>query len=199
MIKIEQLWQCGVLWLDGRENPESEEKNVYENKKKKYKVTYEIVDTTKPIILLSSSITAYKGNNVNLVNKAICADNYDKKPNCYIEGDYDINKVGKYNLKYIAVDSNNNRNEKKFVLNVKEKKKSNNNTNTSRNKYLIKDLIKEHKNDKTMIGIDVSSWQGNVDFKKVKNPKGGRVFEKWFICNSRRSGAGLRHFQTICL
>ena len=140
-----------------------------ENKKKKYKVTYEIVDTTKPIILLSSSITAYKGNNVNLVNKAICADNYDKKPNCYIEGDYDINKVGKYNLKYIAIDSNNNKNEKKFVLNVKEKKKSNNNTSTSRNKYLIKDLIKEHKNDKTMIGIDVSSWQGNVDFKKVKD------------------------------
>ena len=140
-----------------------------ENKKKKYKVTYEIVDTTKPIILLSSSVTAYKGNNVNLVNKAICADNYDKKPNCYIEGDYDINKIGKYNLKYIAVDSNNNKNEKEFVLDVKEKKKSNNNTNTSRNKYLIKDLIKEHKNDKTMIGIDVSSWQGNVDFKKVKN------------------------------
>ena len=81
-----------------------------ENKKKKYKVTYEIVDTTKPIILLSSSVTAYKGNNVNLVNKAICADNYDKKPNCYIEGDYDINKIGKYNLKYIAVDSNNNKN-----------------------------------------------------------------------------------------
>ena len=86
------------------------------NKKKKYKVTYEIVDTTKPIILLSSSITAYKGNNVNLVNKAICADNYDKKPNCYIEGDYDINKVGKYNLKYIAIDSNNNKKKRKVII-----------------------------------------------------------------------------------
>lgn len=137
------------------------------NKKKKYKVTYEIVDTTKPIILLSSSVTAYKGNDIDLVNKAICADNYDKKPNCYIEGDYDINKVGKYNLKYIAIDSNDNKNEKDFVLDVKVKKNTTNNTN--RNKYLIKDLIKDHKNDNTMIGIDVSSWQGNIDFKKVKN------------------------------
>lgn len=141
------------------------------NEKDKVNVTYNIVDTTKPIILLSSSITAYKGNNINLVNSGICADNYDKKPNCYIEGKYDINKVGKYNLKYIAIDSNNNKNEKKFTLNVKEKKKtsSGNNTSTTKKKYLIEDLIKEHKNDKTMIGIDVSSWQSDIDFKKVKD------------------------------
>lgn len=141
------------------------------NEKDKVNVTYNIVDTTKPIILLSSSITAYKGNNINLVNSGICADNYDKKPNCYIEGKYDINKVGKYNLKYIAIDSNNNKNEKKFTLNVKEKKKtsSGNNTSITKKKYLIEDLIKEHKNDKTMIGIDVSSWQSDIDFKKVKD------------------------------
>lgn len=141
------------------------------NEKDKVNVTYNVVDTTKPIILLSSSITAYKGNNINLVNSGICADNYDKKPNCYIEGKYDINKVGKYNLEYIAIDSNNNKNEKKFTLNVKEKKKtsSGNNTSTTKKKYLIENLIKEHKNDKTMIGIDVSSWQSDIDFKKVKD------------------------------
>ena len=140
------------------------------NEKDKVKVSYNIVDSTKPIILLSSSITAYKGNNINLVNSGICADNYDKKPNCYIEGEYDINKVGKYDLKYVAVDSNNNKNEKNFTLNVKEKKKTTtSNNSSSKKKYLIEDLIKEHKNDKTMIGIDVSSWQSDIDFKKVKD------------------------------
>ncbi len=140
------------------------------NEKDKVSVTYNIVDSTKPIILLSSSITIYKGNNINLVNSGICADNYDKKPNCYIEGEYNINKVGKYNLKYIAVDSNNNKNEKSFTLNVKEKKNATTNSNSSsKKKYLIEDLIKEHKNDNTMIGIDVSSWQGDIDFKKVKD------------------------------
>lgn len=141
------------------------------NEEDKVKVTYNVVDSTKPIILLSSSITAYKGKDINLVNSGICADNYDKKPNCYVEGEYDINKVGKYDLKYVAVDSNNNKNEKKFTLNVKEKKKTTTSNNSHpKKKYLIEDLIKEHKNDNTMIGIDVSSWQSDIDFKKVKDP-----------------------------
>lgn len=140
------------------------------NEEDKVKVTYNVVDSTKPIILLSSSITAYKGKDINLVNSGICADNYDKKPNCYVEGEYDINKVGKYDLKYVAVDSNNNKNEKKFTLNVKEKKKTTTSNNSHpKKKYLIEDLIKEHKNDNTMIGIDVSSWQSDIDFKKVKD------------------------------
>lgn len=140
------------------------------NEEDKVKVTYNVVDSTKPIILLSSSITAYKGKDINLVNSGICADNYDKKPNCYVEGEYDINKVGKYDLKYVAIDSNNNKNEKKFTLNVKEKKKTTTSNNSHpKKKYLIEDLIKEHKNDNTMIGIDVSSWQSDIDFKKVKD------------------------------
>lgn len=140
------------------------------NEEDKVKVTYNVVDSTKPIILLSSSITAYKGKDINLVNSGICADNYDKKPNCYVEGEYDINKVGKYDLKYVAVDSNNNKNEKKFTLIVKEKKKTTTSNNSHpKKKYLIEDLIKEHKNDNTMIGIDVSSWQSDIDFKKVKD------------------------------
>ena len=140
------------------------------NEEDKVKVTYNVVDSTKPIILLSSSITAYKGKDINLVNSGICADNYDKKPNCYVVGEYDINKVGKYDLKYVAVDSNNNKNEKKFTLNVKEKKKTTTSNNSHpKKKYLIEDLIKEHKNDNTMIGIDVSSWQSDIDFKKVKD------------------------------
>ena len=140
------------------------------NEEDKVKVTYNVVDSTKPIILLSSSITAYKGKDINLVNSGICADNYDKKPNCYVEGEYDINKVGKYDLKYVAVDSNNNKNEKKFTLNVKEKKKTTTSNNSHpKKKYLIEDLIKEHKNDNTMMGIDVSSWQSDIDFKKVKD------------------------------
>lgn len=139
-------------------------------KNDKSKISYNIVDTTKPIILLSSSISVYKGNNINLVNSGICADNYDKKPNCYIEGNYDVNKVGNYKLKYIAIDSNNNKNEKNFTLKVKEKKNTSSGNNTSvKKKYLISDLIKEHKNDNTMIGIDISSWQSDIDFKKVKD------------------------------
>ena len=37
---------------------------------------------------------------------------------------------------------------------------------TSRTK--ISDVIKYHKNENTQIGIDVSLWQGNINFEKIK-------------------------------
>ena len=45
-------------------------------------------------------------------------------------------------------------------------------------KYL-KDIIKNYKTDKNEIGIDVSTWQGNIDFNKVKEDGGwGNVSSK---------------------
>ena len=82
-------------------------------------IEYEVVDTTKPLVLISSSYSTNKGENVNLVDKALCADNYDKRPDCKVEGEYNVNKVGTYNLKYIATDSSNNTTTKSFKLVVK--------------------------------------------------------------------------------
>ena len=133
------------------------------------KYTYNIVDNVNPLVLISSSYTVYNGSNTDLVNKAICADNYDKKPNCYIEGVYDINKNGTYKLKYIAIDSSNNKTIKDFTLYVKDKPKNNNtNNNSTKQKLKMEDAIKTYKKDNNMIGIDISAWQDQIDFKKVK-------------------------------
>ena len=85
-----------------------------------YKLKYTIVDTKKPMIMGSTTKTTTVGKKINLVNKYLCGDNHDDKPNCYIEGEYDINKVGTYNLVYVAVDSSGNKNTKKIKLKVKE-------------------------------------------------------------------------------
>lgn len=142
------------------------------NNRDKYKVVeYDVVDTTKPLVLISSSYSTTKGSNVNLVNKALCADNYDKRPNCRVEGEYDVNKVGTYNLKYIATDSSNNTTSKSFKLVVKEKPKKTNNTSnasTKKSSVNIKDAIKKYKNENTMIGVDVSTWQDTIDWEKAK-------------------------------
>ena len=54
------------------------------------------------------------------------------------------------------------------VLDIVDKIK--NNYTPTKPKYLyMDDIIKKYKNDKTSIGIDVSKWQGNVDFKAVKD------------------------------
>ncbi len=144
---------------------------TFNNREKFVAVEYNVVDTTKPLVLISSSYSTTKGNDINLVNKALCADNYDKRPECKIEGSYDVNKVGTYNLKYVATDSSNNSTTKSFKLVVKEKsnKKNTSSASTPKNYVDIKDAIKKYKNENTMIGIDISTWQDEVDFEKAKN------------------------------
>ena len=57
--------------------------------------------------------------------------------------------------------------EKDFTILVRENK-DNQITNSSIKKVAFKDFYKEHKNDNTLIGIDVSKWQQDIDYEKVK-------------------------------
>ncbi len=139
---------------------------LHNNTKSSKSITYKVVDTTKPLVLINSTLTVDK-NTKDVVNKVLCADNYDKRPKCTIEGSYNTSKIGTYdNLTYKAEDSSGNITTHNFKLKVVEPSKS---SSSNKSKYKIEDLIKKYKNENTMIGIDVSSWQNNIDFKKVKN------------------------------
>ena len=142
----------------------------------KYDVTYNVVDTTKPIFLIAdSSKTIYKDEKVDFCEKISYIDNYDSNVKCSVIGDIDNSNIGTYNLKYKLEDENNNVNEKDFVVNVIENNpepysKSNNNSNYSdyNDGIDFTEIVKKYKNKNTMIGIDVSKWQEDIDFKKVK-------------------------------
>lgn len=142
-------------------------KSKYEDENNIYEISYEVVDTTPPLVLISNNYNYEVGSKDNLIKRILCADNYDKKPNCYINGEYDFNTKGSYKLKYIATDSNNNKTEKEFSLTIKEKNTAKK-TSKKSNLY-IKDVINKYKTNNTMIGIDVSAWQDDIDFEKVKN------------------------------
>ena len=131
-----------------------------------YTINYKVVDTKKPIIGGSSTVKVEKGKSINLVNKFMCGDNYDDKPKCYIEGDYDLNTLGTYDLTYVAEDSSGNKSTKKFKLKVINKTTSSSSSTVKRTK--ISEYIKKYKNEKTKIGIDVSAWQDNIDWAKAK-------------------------------
>ena len=142
----------------------------YKNKIFKYKenIKISIVDTEAPVILVGNKWIEEKSD-IDLVNSFLCADNYDARPNCKIEGNYDLNTPGEYNLKYIATDSSNNKTEKDFILNVYKKPEPEENPKTIEESFVdFQDIIKLHKGPNTSIGIDVSKWQGNIDFEKVK-------------------------------
>lgn len=139
----------------------------YSQDKYIYNINYSVVDTTPPLVLINNNYTYEIGDKDNLNKRILCADNYNKKPNCYIKGNYDFNNTGIYKLKYIATDSNNNKTEKDFTVTIKEKSK--NKKTPQKSNLNIKDVIKKYKNDNTMIGIDVSAWQGDIDFNNVKD------------------------------
>lgn len=136
--------------------------------KVKYSYTVEVVDTVEPLIWLGSSYSVAVGSDINLTDKILCGDNYDNRPNCYIEGDYDLNTVGIYPLVFKAIDSSGNEESVAFDLNVYQ---PSNTVSPSTPKTVthFSDIVSEHKNESTKIGIDVSSWQGTIDFEKIKN------------------------------
>lgn len=150
-------------------------KFVYENKDGKERtgiVNLEVVDEEEPLIWLSNYYSVKVGSNLNLEDDILCADNYDNNPNCRVEGTYDLNTEGEYHLTYIATDSSNNEEKVDFTLNVYNPKPVESKMETEPSEPVVtafNDVVTNYKNEHTEIGIDVSKWQEEIDFKKVKD------------------------------
>lgn len=144
----------------------------YKGRKYKYDMLYNMYDDESPLVInYSSNITILKDDDVYPCNKINYIDNYDREPTCRIEGEYDTTKIGTYKLKYVIKDSSNNETTKNLTLNViKEYPKTNKKPNKKPEvkKDLIEDMIAKYKTDDNEIGIDVSRWQGDIDFNQVK-------------------------------
>lgn len=41
---------------------------------------------------------------------------------------------------------------------------------------LFSDVVSKHNNDNTLIGLDVSKWQEDIDFEKIKNAGAEFIF-----------------------
>ena len=140
-----------------------------ENIKVEYKYKINVVDVTPPVVWLNNSYSVTVGTDSTFVDNILCGDDSDSNPVCQIDGDYDLTKEGVYPVTFKATDKSGNITEKSFNLKV-YKPVVNNNTNTARNvtKTYFEDVVAKYKNDKTKIGIDVSEWQGEIDFEKIK-------------------------------
>ena len=133
--------------------------------KQSYEV--EVVDKTAPLIWLGKSRSIAVGSKDTLVDDVLCGDNLDSNPKCYIEGEYDLNKVGEYSLVFKAEDKYGNTNEQPFTLKVyKPSGGGSSSSKTTYKKYA--DLVAQYKKDNTKIGIDISEWQDYPDYDKLK-------------------------------
>ena len=143
-----------------------------DNIKIKQEYTIDIVDRTPPLVWLGSSYSTTVNSNINLTEKIMCGDNYDSNPKCEIIGDYDLTNAGTYPLVFKATDKSGNITEKNFNLYVKKPVSSggasSGGTSTLPPGIPFSEAIKNYKTKDTEIGIDISEWQGDVDFNKLK-------------------------------
>lgn len=130
-----------------------------------YHIKYNVSDLSKPRILSSGDRYITVNSDVWLCDYIMYGDEYDNEPVCRVEGDYNLNEIGDYNIKYIVSDESGNEEYFETVLHVVKEIKTNTKTTTT----YFSNVYNKHKNDNTMIGIDVSNWQGDIDFKNVKN------------------------------
>jgi len=152
-------------------------KNIVITFKNKYgfivskEITIEIKDVTSPVVVVNNPYILEVGSDKGLEEAIFCADDYDDIIECNIKGEYDLNRVGKYDLEMIATDKSGNSTNKKFTLNIIKKKiNSGNTSNNNPVKYTdFNNFYKKYKNDNTMIGLDISKWQGDVDYSKIKS------------------------------
>ncbi len=159
-----------------------------DNIKVPYSFDIEVVDNTPPLISKYRYLTIPEGDK-DFSKNIFCGDNYDDNPKCIIKGDYDINTPGVYEVEFIGKDSSNNESTTPITLTVKKKVKStakSTNTNFKLVGTDFSDIVDEYKTKKTKIGIDVSHWQGDINYKKVK--KAGVEFA--FIRLGSQKGRG---------
>lgn len=141
-----------------------------DNIKVPYHYEINIVDKTPPLIWLNSTYRVPINKNINLEEKILCGDNYDNNPKCFIEGTYDLNKVGKYPLIFNAIDNSGNKTSKKFTLDVYEPKPPTNQKPPSpRVRTDFQKVLKTYKSNDNKVGLDISKWQEDVDFAQLKN------------------------------
>ena len=141
------------------------------NKKRTAQFKINIIDVTKPKIFSGASYTVTTGYNKDLTQVLLSGDDIDDNPIRKIEGQYDFNVAGDYNLTYIVRDSSGNETKKDFILHVVEPIEPSEQLEPPAvvEPIYFDDIFQEHKNDKTKIGIDVSKWQGEINWEDVKN------------------------------
>ncbi len=137
------------------------------NKKRTRDFTIKVVDTTAPKIYGNNNYVVNVGFDGDLTDFMLSGDNADDEPQREIMGNYDFTKEGSYPLTYKISDASGNTAEHNFTLKVVPPSTEAPTTETSE-KYPIEDLITEYKTTQTKIGVDVSQWQGEIDWRKVK-------------------------------
>lgn len=136
--------------------------------------TINVIDVTPPLLYGRQTFTLYRGYDGELTDLLISADDLDDHPRREILGDYDLDRVGTYSVEYRATDASGNVATQPLTLHVIEPPATSASstpaaaTSDDRDRLPLSEIIQDYKTKQTKIGIDVSRWQGKIDWPAVK-------------------------------
>ena len=129
-------------------------------------LTYTVVDTVAPLILWNGDGTVLERYTEFDINDVIgYGDNADPAPAIEVDGKVSMSKTGRYPLHVKITDASGNKVETDLTVEVAESVPVYRDE-TPRTQF--KDFVSDHKGKGRSFGIDVSTWQGDIDFNAVK-------------------------------
>jgi len=127
--------------------------------------SYLSYDNEGPVFLNSSEVHHIAGESFDLDKLVSYGDYYDPCPNLSYSGYINPDSVGTYPIKVKASDASGNSTYKDLTVHVVNEKKSDPDT---RPRIPYADFITNYDNGSVHFGIDVSRWQGDIDFNACK-------------------------------
>ena len=133
---------------------------------KTFNFTYNVVDDIPPVMLWSGDgAVVERGTTFEITSVVGYGDNADPEPKIEYEGKVDTSKNGSYPLHITVTDASGNSIDWDATIVVADSLPS---YSDSSEKYPFSSFKKTYAADGRHFGIDVSSWQSDIDFNKVK-------------------------------
>jgi len=134
---------------------------------KDYTLSYTVEDREAPMLIWSGAGTVIETGSGFDINKVIAyGDNADPEPAVSVEGSVDTSVAGDYPLRVTVTDASGNPTSWDLIVEVADELPEDEPEESE--KLQFKDFVSANKGDGRSFGIDVSSWQEDIDFDKVK-------------------------------
>ena len=132
-----------------------------------YAMHYTVVDTQKPLVLRSGDgVILQKGEEFNISDVIGYGDNADSKVDVEYKGKVNMDEAGRYPLQVTLTDDAGNKTEFSLTVEVADEIPPAGDDGGS---TAFADFVSANSGEGRSFGIDVSSWQDDIDFEAVKN------------------------------
>ena len=135
-----------------------------------YTMNYTVKDTVSPLMFWSGDgVVLSKGEKFNISDVIAYGDNADPEPHVEYKGKIDTDKAGDYPLHVIVTDASGNKTEWDMTVTVSEEPPVFEEIEAGDDEGMkFSSFRKKYRGKGRSFGIDVSSWQEDIDFEAVK-------------------------------